>query len=46
MLLFGGMPDWRNWALAAVAFAVFMLTRLHPLWMIGAGAITGVVLQL
>ena len=46
MLLFGGMPDWRNWALAAVAFLVFMFTRLHPLWMIGAGAIAGVVLQL
>ena len=46
MLLFGGMPDWRAWVLAAVAFAVFMFTKLHPLWMIGVGAITGVVLQL
>lgn len=46
MLLFGGMPDWRAWALAAVAFAVFMVTKLHPLWMIGVGAITGAVLQL
>ena len=46
MLLFGGMPDWRAWVLAAVAFFVFMFTKLHPLWMIGVGAITGVVLQL
>ena len=46
MLLFGGMPDWRTWVLAAVAFLAFMFTKLHPLWMIGAGAVTGVVLQL
>ena len=46
MLLFGGMPDWRAWALATVAFLVFVFTKLHPLWMIGVGAITGVVLQL
>ncbi len=46
MLLFGGMPDWRAWVLAAVAFFVFMFTTLHPLWMIGVGALTGVVLQL
>ena len=44
MLLFGGMPDWRAWVLAAAAFLVFMFTKLHPLWMIGMGAITGVVL--
>ena len=46
MLLFGGMPDWRAWVLAGVAFTVFMFTRLHPLWMIGAGAITGVLLEM
>lgn len=46
MLLFGGMPDWRAWVLAAVAFFVFMFTKLHPLWMIAVGAITGIVLQL
>jgi chromate transporter len=46
MLLFRGMPDWRAWVLAAVAFAVFMFTKLHPLWMIGVGAIVGVLLQL
>jgi chromate transporter len=46
MLLFGGMPDWRTWVLAAVVFVVFMFTKLHPLWMIGVGALTGVVLGL
>ncbi len=46
MLLMGGFPDWRAWVLAGVAFAVFMLTRLHPLWMIGAGAAAGVMLGL
>ena len=46
MLLIRGLPDWRAWALAAVAFVVFMLTKLHPLWMIGMGAIVGVVLKM
>lgn len=46
MLLFGGMPDWRAWALAGGSFAVFMTTKLHPLWMIGLGAIVGVALQM
>jgi chromate transporter len=46
MLLFGGMPGWRTWVLAAVAFCVFMFTKLHPLWMIGVGAVAGVVLGL
>lgn len=46
MLLFGGMPDGRTWLLAAVAFVAFMFTQLHPLWMIGAGAVAGVALQL
>ena len=44
MLLFRGMPDWRAWVLAAIAFFAFMFTKLHPLWMIGVGAIAGVVL--
>ena len=46
MLLMRGFVDWRAWALAGVAFAVFMFTRLHPLWMIGMGAIVGVALHM
>lgn len=46
MLLMGGFPDWRAWVLAGVSFAVFMFTKLHPLWMIGVGAIAGVALQM
>ena len=46
MLLMRGFTDWRAWVLAAVAFTVFMFTRLHPLWMIAVGAITGVLLEM
>ena len=42
MVLTRGFADWRAWTLAGVAFTVFMTTKLHPLWMIGAGAVVGV----
>jgi chromate transporter len=46
MVLTRGFEDWRAWAVAGVAFTVFMTTQLHPLWMIGAGAIAGVAFGL
>ena len=46
MLLTRGFADWRAWLLAGIAFTVFMTTKLHPLWMIGAGALAGVVFGL
>ncbi len=46
MLLTRGFADWRAWVLAGIAFAVFMTTKLHPLWMIGLGAVAGVVFGL
>ncbi|MBP6531106.1 MAG: chromate transporter [Burkholderiales bacterium] len=46
MLLTRGFADWRAWLLAGIAFPVFMTTKLHPLWMIGAGALAGVVFGL
>lgn len=33
--------DWRLWLLTAAATAVVWRTRIHPLWMIGAGAVLG-----
>lgn len=33
--------DWRLWLLTAVAAALVWRTRLHLLWMIGAGAVAG-----
>ena len=39
MLLMRGFPDWRAWVLAGISFAVYMLTKWHPLWMIAFGAL-------
>ncbi len=46
MLLMRGFPDWRAWVLAGISFAVYMLTKWHPLWMIAFGALAGVGLQM
>ena len=46
MVLTRGFADWRAWALAGVALTVFVTTKLHPLWMISAGAEAGVVFSM
>ncbi len=46
-LLTGGFHDALAWSIAAIALASFMaLPKLHPLWLIGAGAVVGALLSL
>jgi chromate transporter len=34
--------DWRGYAVTAVALALLLTTRVHPLWLIAAGALAGI----
>ena len=36
-----GTPDWRLWAIAAGTAAGMLLTRMNPLWFLGAGGAIG-----
>jgi chromate transporter len=37
----GELPAWRLWLLAAIAAFIVWRTRLHLLWLLGAGALLG-----
>jgi chromate transporter len=40
----GGSPDWRLWLIAGSTAAATVVTRLNPMWFLGAGALLGVFL--
>ena len=39
-----GAPDWRLWLIAAASAAGMLLTKMNPLWFLGAGGVLGAVL--
>jgi chromate transporter len=39
-----GSPDWRLWLIAALAAAGMLLSKLNPLWFLGAGGLLGAFL--
>lgn len=39
-----GAPDWRLWLIAGASAAGMLLSKLNPLWFLGAGGILGAVL--
>jgi chromate transporter len=46
-LLTKGFGDWRGWTLAAISLtAFFVFSKRHPLWLIAAGGIVGVLFKL
>lgn len=43
VLMAGVSTDWRGYLIALVTLAVVMRTTLNPLWLLGAGALAGVI---
>ena len=40
----GGTPDWRMWAIAGATAAATLLTKVNPLWFLGAAGVVGAFL--